>query len=291
MTLPTRQPSDRRPESPWRRSLRAARRDPRTLLGAGIVATVILLAGLAPVLSPYDPNTPDFLATLAAPSRAHWAGTDELGRDVLSRIVWGARASLVVGLISVGGALAVGSLIGLVAGYFGRRVDTLLMRAMDVIFAFPSILLALAITAALGPSLGNAMIAIAVVYVPVFARLARGQVLVIREMTYVEASRALGTDSRTIILQHIAPNILSPLVIQGSLLFASAIITESYLSFLGLGIQPPAPSWGSMLKTAIGYLGQAAWMAWFPGLAIFLAVLGLNILGDGLRDVFDPRQG
>jgi peptide/nickel transport system permease protein len=283
--------SNRRSNSPWRRCLQLAQRDPRTLLGSGIVCTIILLSLLAPLLSPYDPNTPDFIATLAAPNRAHWAGTDELGRDILSRIIWGARASLLVGIISVGGALAVGSLIGLVAGYCGRHVDALCMRAMDIIFAFPSILLALAITAALGPSLINAMIAIAVVYVPVFARLARGQVLLIRELAYVEASRALGTDTWSILLRHIAPNIVSSLVIQGSLLFASAIITESYLSFLGLGIQPPASSWGSMLKTAIGYLGQASWMAWFPGLAIFLAVLGLNILGDGLRDVFDPRKG
>jgi len=281
----------RRSEAPWSRSLRQARRDPRTMIGVGVVGVVILMALLASLLSPYDPNKPDYAATLSAPGRTHWVGTDELGRDILSRIIWGARASLLVGIISVGGALLTGSLIGLVAGYLGGIADSALMRSMDVIFAFPSILLALAITATLGPSLANAMIAIAIVYVPVFARLARGQVLLIRELAYIEASRALGKRVRAILMHDVVPNIMGPLVIQGSLLFASAIITESYLSFLGLGIQPPAPSWGSMLKTAIGYLGQAPWMAWFPGLAIFCAVLGFNVLGDGLRDILDPRKG
>ena len=261
------------------------------MIGVGVVGVVILMAIFASLLSPYDPNKPDYAATLAAPGRTHWVGTDELGRDILSRIIWGARASLLVGIISVGGALLAGSLIGLVAGYLGGIADSVLMRTMDVIFAFPSILLALAITATLGPSLANAMIAIAIVYVPVFARLARGQVLLIRELAYIEAGRVLGKRVRAILMHDVVPNIMGPLVIQGSLLFASAIITESYLSFLGLGIQPPAPSWGSMLKTAIGYLGQAPWMAWFPGLAIFCAVLGFNVLGDGLRDILDPRKG
>ena len=180
--------------------------------------------------------------------------------------------------------------IGLLAGYGGPLGDMLLMRAMDVLFAFPSILLALAITAVLGPSLGNVIIAIAVVYTPIFARLARAQVLVVRELAYVEAARAMGFRRGQILFGTILPNVAGPLIVQGSLLFASAIITETYLSFLGLGVQPPQPSWGSMLRDAIGFMEMAPWMAWYPGMAIFVAVLGFNLLGDGLLDRFDPRR-
>jgi peptide/nickel transport system permease protein len=276
--------------APWQKALRRASRDFRTMLGFVIVVVVITLALFAPLLAPYGPETPDFANVLQSPSSAHLFGTDELGRDVFSRIIWGARVSLLVGVISVGAALMLGTVIGVMAGYFGHSWDAVLMRLMDIIFAFPSILLALAITAVLGPSLVNAMLAIAVVYVPTFARLARGQVLTVRELTYVEASRALGVGDGNIMARHIVPNILAPLIIQSSLLFASAIITESYLSFLGLGIQPPTPSWGNMLKNAIGFLELAPWMAWFPGLAIFFVVIGFNLLGDGLRDLFDPRS-
>lgn len=279
-----------RPRAPWRKAVRRSLRDPRALSGFAVVVVTLVLALFAPLIAPYPPDKPDFAATLAPPSGAHWFGTDELGRDTFSRIVYGARVSLLVGLVSVGGALAVGGGVGLLAGYLGGRWEGVLMRIMDVIFAFPSILLALAITAILGPSLTNAMIAISVVYVPIFARLARGQVLTVREQAYVEASHALGARDLAVMTRHIAPNIMAPLIIQGSLLFASAIITESYLSFLGLGIQPPTPSWGNMLKNAIGFLGLAPWMAWFPGLAIFVVVLGFNLLGDGLRDLFDPRS-
>lgn len=280
------------PESaaPWQKALRRASRDFRTMLGFVIVVVVIILALFAPLLAPYGPETPDFANVLQSPSSTHMFGTDELGRDVFSRIIWGARVSLMVGVISVGAAFMLGTVIGVIAGYFGHSWDAVLMRLMDIIFAFPSILLALAITAVLGPSLINAMLAIAVVYVPTFARLARGQVLTVRELTYVEASRALGVRDSNIMARHIVPNILAPLIIQSSLLFASAIITESYLSFLGLGIQPPTPSWGNMLKNAIGFLELAPWMAWFPGLAIFFVVIGFNLLGDGLRDLFDPRS-
>jgi len=288
MQLP--QARSRAPRTPWQRSLRRVLRDPRALFGFGVVAVTSLMAVLAPVLSPFEPNRPDFLAALTGPSATHPFGTDELGRDILTRILYGARVSLTVGIVSVFGSLVVGGLVGLVAGYLGGTWDGLLMRAMDVIFAFPSILLALAVTAILGPSLTNAMIAIAIVYVPVFARLARGQVLTVRELAFVEASVALGARRLTIMLRHIAPNIVGPLIIQGSLLFASAIITESYLSFLGLGIQPPTPSWGNMLRNAISFLDMAPWMAAFPGIAIFLVVLGFNLLGDGLRDLFDPRH-
>jgi peptide/nickel transport system permease protein len=259
-------------------------------VGISIVTVVLLTALFAPLIAPYDPNQPDFLQVLSGPSAAHWFGTDDLGRDTLSRIIWGSRVSLLVGLISVGGALIFGTIIGLLAGYMGPLWDSFLMRVMDIILAFPSILLALAITAILGPSLVNAMIAIAVVYVPVLARLARAQVLTVRELSYIEASRALGVSTLAIMAKHIFPNIVAPLIIQGSLLFAAAIITESYLSFLGLGIQPPSASWGNMLRNAIGYLDIAPWLAWFPGLAIFLVVLGFNLLGDGLRDLFDPRN-
>ena len=276
---------------PWSRSLRKVLRDRRAMFGVTIVAVTILMALFAPLLAPYDPNRPDFMAALQGPTADHFFGTDELGRDVFTRILYGARVSLMVGIVAVFGSLAAGGLIGIIGGYLGGFWDTLLMRLMDVLFAFPSILLALAITAVLGPSLTNAMIAIGIVYVPVFARLARGQVLTVRELAFVEASVALGARRITIMLRHIAPNIIGPLIIQGSLLFAAAIITESYLSFLGLGIQPPTPSWGNMLRNAMSFLGMAPWMAAFPGIAIFFVVLGFNLLGDGLRDLFDPRNG
>lgn len=277
-------------QAPWRKALRRATHDPRTMAGFSIVILTIILAVFAPLIAPYPPNKPDFAAVLAPPSVAHPFGTDDLGRDVFSRLVFGARVSLLVGVISVIGALFVGGNIGLIAGYSGGGWDGVLMRLMDIIFAFPSILLALAITAILGPSLSNAMIAIGIVSVPLFARLARGQVLTVREQAYIEASHALGANNATIMFRHITPNILAPLIIQSSLLFAGAIITESYLSFLGLGIQPPTPSWGSMLKSALSFLDLAPWMAWFPGMAIFVVVLGFNLMGDGLRDLFDPRN-
>jgi len=193
-------------------------------------------------------------------------------------------------VLSVAVAAFAGTALGLVAGYFGRFIDALIMRIMDVVFAFPSILLALAITAVLGPSLNNAVLAIAVVNLPVFARIARAQTLVVRELEFVEAKRALGFGTPNILLRTILPNILAPVIVQGSLLFASAIITESYLSFLGLGVQPPTATWGNMLRNAIGFMELAPWLAVFPGAAIFLTVLGCNLLGDGLRDRFDPRD-
>lgn len=264
-------------------------REPRSAAGLVLVALAVAAAAAAPLIAPHDPNAPNFLAILAPPSAAHPLGTDELGRDVLSRIIYGARASLMVGFLSVVGSLAVGAAVGLAAGYLGRWVDAVLMRVMDVIFAFPAILLALAITAVLGPSLPNAILAIAVVNLPVFARIARAQTLVIRQMEFVEARRALGFGSANIMLRTILPNVTAPLIVQGSLLFAMAIITESYLSFLGLGVQPPTPTWGNMLRNAIGFMDQAPWLAWVPGMAIFLTVLGFNLLGDGLRDRLDPR--
>lgn len=265
---------------------------PDARMGAGVIVVGLVAAAAlaAPLLAPFDPELPDFDAIMAPPAIAHPFGTDELGRDVLSRIVYGARASLLVGSLSVAASMVAGTAAGLVCGYLGGWIDGIVMRIMDVIFAFPSILLALAITAVLGPTLGNAILAIAVVNLPVFARIARAQVLVVRQFEYVEAKRALGFGSADILFRTILPNSLAPVIVQGSLLFASAIITESYLSFLGLGVQPPTPTWGNMLRSAIGFLDSASWLAWFPGLAIFVTVLGFNLLGDGLRDRFDPRD-
>lgn len=264
--------------------------DRRSATGVILVAIAVTMAVAAPLIATHDPNIPDFVEILSPPSSRHLFGTDDLGRDAFSRIVHGAQASMFVGLLSVTAAFVLGTIAGLVAGFFGKWVDIVIMRVMDVIFAFPSILLALAITAVLGPSLTNAVIAIAIVNLPVFARLARAQTLVVGELEYVEATRALGFGTPYILFRTILPNILAPVVVQGSLLFASAIITESYLSFLGLGAQPPTPTWGNMLRNAIGFLDLAPWLAWFPGFAIFVTVLGFNLLGDGLRDRMDPRD-
>ncbi|MDB5370973.1 MAG: transporter, permease protein [Roseomonas sp.] len=270
----------------WRRLLR----DPRAMLGLALVALAVLAALLVPLLPLPGPEAPDFMATLSPPSAAHLLGTDDLGRDTLSRILSGARVSLLVGVASVGAALLLGGTIGLLAGFLGGWVDGVLMRCMDVLLAFPGILLALGITASLGASLTNTVIAIAAVNLPVLARVARGQAMALRGLDYVHAQRALGFGSMTILWRAILPNALSPILVQASVLLASSIITESYLSFLGLGVQPPTPSWGNMLRDAIGFLDQAPWLAWFPGLAIFLTVLGFNLLGDGVRDRLDPRD-
>jgi peptide/nickel transport system permease protein len=265
-------------------------RDPRAMLGLVLVLLALLAALLAPALPLPPPEAPDFMATLAAPSTTHLLGTDDLGRDTLSRILAGARVSLLVGVASVAAALLLGGTVGLLAGFFGGWVDTLLMRCMDVLLAFPGILLALGITASLGASLTNTVVAIAVVNLPVMARVARGQAMALRGLDYVNAQRALGFGPMVILWRAILPNALSPILVQASVLLASSIITESYLSFLGLGVQPPTPSWGNMLRDAIGFLDQAPWLAWFPGLAIFLTVLGFNLLGDGVRDGLDPRD-
>jgi peptide/nickel transport system permease protein len=226
-----------------------------------------------------------------APSLRHLFGTDEIGRDVLSRVIWGARASLLAGLVSVSIALALGMPLGLVSGYQGGIVDGVAMRMIDAMLAIPFLILAIALAAFLGPNLTNAMIAIGVSQMPVFARLTRAQVLAAKHEDYVEAARALGNPDRRILLRHILPNISAPILVQATLAIAAAIIAEASLSFLGLGQQPPAPSWGSMLNTAKNFLSQAPWMAVWPGLAIFTLVLSFNLLGDGLRDALDPRRG
>ncbi len=259
------------------------------LIGLWVVTLVILSATFAPVVAPADPTKPDFVKLLLPPSRAHLFGTDDLGRDELSRVIYGARTSLLAGIISVGIALAVGLPLGLMSGYFRGQLDNFLMRLTDALLSFPFLVLALAIAAVLGTGLGKAMIAIGIVFTPGFIRLSRAQVLSERERTYVEAARALGAADLRIILRHILPNSLSPVLVQASLAMAAAITAEATLSFLGLGTQPPTPSWGSMLNIAQAYLTKAPWLALWPGLAIFATVLSLNLVGDGLREVLDPR--
>jgi peptide/nickel transport system permease protein len=229
------------------------------------------------------------IAALAAPGGAHWLGTDNVGRDVLSRVIWGARVSLVAGLASVAIAALVGSLIGLIAGYWGRRVDGVLMRLMDGVLSFPPLVLALALGAVLGAGLTGVVIALGVVYTPTFARLTRGQVLSITAREYVEAARALGAPGWRIAWRHVLPNATAPIVVQASLSVAFAILAEASLSFLGLGIQPPAASWGSMINAGRGYLQQAPWIVFAPGAALFVTVVGLNFVGDAVRDALDPR--
>ena len=279
----------RPPRTFWGDAFYRLRRHPIGMIGLVIVAFLVLLAILGPYLAPYDPNEMDFAQRFAPPSLAHPMGADDFGRDTLSRIMVGARVSLMVGIIAVSIAGTVGSLLGIIAGYSRRAVDETIMRVMDIIFAFPAILLAIAILAALGKGVANAMIAIGIVYIPIFARIARGAVLGVRKQEYVEAARATGAKDRRILAQHIFPNSLAPLIVEVSLSLAFAILAEAALSFFGLGTQPPDPSWGRMLSEARGYINQSVWMSIFPGLAIMLTVMGFNFLGDGLRDVLDPR--
>jgi peptide/nickel transport system permease protein len=277
-------------DTPARRALRALARRPAAAFGAAVLLLVLVLALGAPWLAPYDPMATSWSAVRKAPSAAHWFGTDEVGRDLLSRVIWGARASLSAGLVAVLIAVAVGLPLGMVAGYAGGWVDAVIGRLTDAMLAIPFLILAIALAAFLGPSLGNAMIAIGVTATPIFVRLARGQVLQARAEDWVEAARAVGNPRARILVRHILPNILPPVLVQATLTIASAIIAEASLSFLGLGQQPPAPSWGSMLNTAQRFLTQAPWMALFPGAAIFLTVLAFNLFGDALRDALDPRR-
>jgi peptide/nickel transport system permease protein len=278
-------------EHPVGLALRRLLRRRAAVVGLAVVVFFIALAVVAPLAAPYDPIATDWRAVRKPPSALHLFGTDELGRDVLARVIWGARASLMAGLISVSIALAVAVPLGLLSGYLGGVVDSLLMLIIDAMLAIPFLVLAIALAAFLGPSLTNAMIAIGVVQTPIFTRLTRGQTLAVKHEDYIEAARAVGNPHRRILLRHILPNILAPILVQATLAIAAAIIAEASLSFLGLGQQPPAPSWGSMLNTASHFLSQAPWMAVWPGLAIFSLVLSFNLLGDGLRDALDPRGG
>jgi peptide/nickel transport system permease protein len=261
------------------------------LVGSGlaILAVVIAAALLADVISPHPPNEQDYLALTEAPSATHWLGTDDLGRDVLARIIHGARVSLQVGIIAVGIAVSLGLLLGLVSGYLGGLIDDVIMRVVDAVQAFPTLILALAITAALGPSIRNAMIAIGFVSIPVIARLTRGQTLSEREREYVAAARVIGASPVRLMVRHVLPNTMAPIIVQATLMIAAAIVTEASLSFLGVGVQPPTPSWGAMLRTGSQYLEVAPWIALAPGMAIFLTVLAFNFVGDGLRQALDPR--
>jgi peptide/nickel transport system permease protein len=245
---------------------------------------------MAPVLAPYDPIQQSWSTIRKPPSLQHWFGTDESGRDLLSRVIFGARASLLAGIVSISIALGFGVPIGLLAGYAGKWTDALISRITDAMLACPFLILAIALAAFLGPSLQNAMIAIGVTATPLFIRLTRGQVLAVKVEDYVEAARAVGNPPTRIAYKHILPNILPALIVQATISVATAIIAEASLSFLGLGQQPPAPSWGSMLNTAQRFLTNAPWMAIWPGLAIFLIVLSFNMVGDGLRDALDPRE-
>ena len=286
-TTPLAQP---RELSPARRALLRLVRRRGAMLGLAIVLAFVLIAVFAPVIAPQDPLQTSWSAVRKAPSAQYLFGTDEIGRDVLSRVIWGARASLLAGLVSVCIAMALGVPIGLLAGYLGGWVDGLISRFTDAMLAVPFLILAIALAAFLGPSLTNAMIAIGVSATPIFIRLTRGQVLSVKVEDFVEAARAVGNPPWRIALRHILPNILPPLIVQATLSIAAAIIAEASLSFLGLGQQPPAPSWGSMLNTAKNYVDNAPWMAIWPGISIFLLVLSFNLLGDGLRDALDPKH-
>jgi len=266
------------------------RRRPSALIGLAVVIGFILMAIFAPYISPQDPIATSWGAIRKAPSAAHWFGTDEIGRDVLSRVIWGTQASLMAGVISVSISLLIGVPIGLLAGFVGGAVDAIISRITDAFLACPFLILAIALAAFLGPSLTNAMVAIGISAAPIFVRLTRGQVIQIKVEDYVEAARSVGNPPWRIALVHILPNILPPLLVQATLAIAAAVIAEASLSFLGLGQQPPAPSWGSMLNTAKNFIDQAPWMAIWPGISIFLLVLSFNLFGDGLRDALDPRQ-
>jgi peptide/nickel transport system permease protein len=282
---------DAHPQSPLRLAARRFAARPAAVIGLAVIVLFVVLAAAAPLVAPYSPDATSWSAIRKAPSVVHWMGTDENGRDVFSRVVFGARASLLAGVISVGIAAGVGVPLGLLAGFAGGVVDAAIGRVVDAMLACPFLILAIALAAFLGPSLSNAMIAIGITATPVFVRVARGATLDAVTNEYVEAARALGNPAWRVAARHVAPNILPPVMVQATLAIATAIIAEASLSFLGLGQQPPAPSWGSMLNSAQRFLTQAPWLAIFPGVAIFLSVLAFNLVGDGLRDALDPRGG
>jgi peptide/nickel transport system permease protein len=264
--------------------------NPVTVASIVVLALIIAVALLAPWLAPYGANEINVANQLHPPSAEHWFGTDDLGRDIFSRVILAAGTSLTIAFAAVGFALLVGGGIGIVSGYFGGPTDAVLMRVVDIMFAFPVLLLALAIVAIFQPGIPTTIIAIGVVYTPIFARVARGSALSVRTSPFVQVSQTMGTPAVSILGRHVLPNISGPLIVQTSLSLAFAILSEAALSFLGLGVQPPDPSWGGMIFTAQGFLGLAWWMAIFPGAAIFVTALAFNLVGDGLRDVLDPRQ-
>jgi peptide/nickel transport system permease protein len=260
------------------------------ITGSTIIGFILIAAIFAPWLAPYSPYDLDVVAMLQGPSAAHWLGTDELGRDTLSRAIYAARISMEVAFIAAGVGLVCGTLIGVTAAYFGGLVDLVLMRLMELLFSFPAILLAVVLMASLGTSILNAMIAIGIVFIPGFSRLARAATEVVLREQYVESARAIGMSNTRILLREILPNIIAPLLVEAAVAFSYAILLESALSFLGLGAQPPEPSWGNMLNTGRGFMAQSVMLSLVPGLAIFLTVLGFNFIGDGLRDALDPHM-
>ncbi|CUB00879.1 ABC transporter permease [Pannonibacter indicus] len=272
------------------RSWKKLRSSRSALAGLIIISFFSALAILAPLLPIADPVATSWSAIRKAPSAAHWLGTDDLGRDILSRMIWGARASLMAGVFSVLIAVGIGVPLGILAGYFGGWVDLVISRVTEALLALPFLIMAIALAAFLSPSLTNAMIAIGLSAMPIFVRLTQGQVLAVKQEDYVEGARSVGLGHMDIMLRYILPNVTAPIIVQATLTVATAIIAEASLSFLGLGQQPPAASWGSMLNVAKNFLSQAPWMAMWPGAAIFLVVIGFNLLGDGLRDALDPRE-
>lgn len=273
----------------WVDSLLRIIKSKTSFIGLCIIIILIITAIFAPVIATHSPTDQTIVNRYQAPTADHWLGTDELGRDIFSRIVYGARISIQIGLFTVGISMIIGVLLGGIAGYFGRWIDLIIMRLIDILMAFPSILMAIALVAVLGPSLQNAMIAIGIVGIPQFARIVRSAVLSVKETEYIEAARAIGAKHKRILMQHVLPNCLAPIIVQATLGIGTAILDAAGLSFLGLGAQPPTPEWGAMLSDGRSALQTAPWVVAFPGIAIFLVVLGFNLFGDGLRDALDPR--
>lgn len=276
--------------NPWLEAWRRLLKSKIGVAGMVIIVLLLLVAIFAPMLAPYDPYEQNILSRYKSPSAQHILGTDEMGRDILSRIIYGSRISLQVGLFAVLMALVIGVGLGLIAGYYGGKLDMIIMRFMDIMLAFPSILLAIGIVAILGPQLKNAMLAIGIINIPRFARIIRSSIISIKESEYISAAKALGAGDARIIFKHLLPNAMAPLIVQTTLSIATAILEAAALSFLGLGAQPPSPEWGAMLSDARSSLQKAPWVATFPGLAIIFGVLGFNLLGDGLRDALDPKM-
>jgi peptide/nickel transport system permease protein len=274
----------------WRDAARRLRRDHAAVAGLIIILALIAIAIAAPSITPYDPNDQSFRIKLKPPSAEHWLGTDEFGRDVFSRILIGTRVALFVGIVPVIVALVIGVTLGLAAGYYGKSIDQVIMRLIDILLAFPWLLLAIGIMAVLGPGINNVVIAVAIVYIPAFARIVRGSVLSIKEKEYVEAARAMGQPNPRIITRHVLSNAWAPIIVLATLSIGQAIIYAAGLSFIGLGTQPPNADWGVMLSSGREYLRDAPWLGFFPGLAILITVLAFNLFGDGLRDALDPRM-
>lgn len=279
----------RSPNSEWRRVVRGLRKSPLAVLGSVIIGILIAMAIFAPLLAPYSPTKMRLSERLSPPSSRHIFGTDDVGRDILSRVIYGSRISLRICTVVVGLTIGIGTILGVTAGYLGGWVDELIMRISDVFLAFPALILAMAIAAALGPSLQNVILAMVVIWWPRYARVARGQVLVLREIDYMVAAKAIGTSGGRTFIHHILPNCISPIIVQATLDLGEVLLTAATLSFIGFGAQPPTPEWGAMISLGRNYLRDNWWYATFPGLAILVTVMGFNLLGDAARDVLDPR--